>query len=48
MIVPTTVFIIFVVFHILLIISAIKDMIPDKDEIEFQRKMSETMKEVFK
>ena len=48
MILPTIVFGTFVTFHILLIISVIKDIMPDKDENEFQRKMLETMKEKFK
>ncbi len=44
----TIVFGTFIAIHILLMIATIKDMMFDKDEIEFQRKMSETMKKVFK
>jgi hypothetical protein len=28
-------------FNVLLLISTIKDLLPDKDEVEFQRKMLE-------
>jgi hypothetical protein len=48
MILPTIVFGAFVAIHVLLIIGSIKDLIPDIDEIEFQRKMLETMKKRFK
>ena len=34
--------------HIMMIIATIKDLLPDKDEIEFQRKMCEIEKEIFK
>lgn len=37
-----------VILHILLMIATIKDMVPDKDEIEFNRKLLETMKKVIK
>lgn len=48
MILPTIVFGTFIAVHILLMIATIKDMMPDKYEIEFNRKLLETMKEVIK
>lgn len=44
MILPTIVFVTFSTFIILMMIGTIKDMMPDKDEIEFQRKMLEYIK----